>query len=92
MAKNWLYWLDRGGRILPGRIQSCWGKQSYRVRLAAWRMQKSSIKWVNGNMAVMAVVLPPPARGPGTLIPSAQRLVWAAKQPLGNAALGALFA
>ena len=23
-------------------------------------------------------VLPPPARGPGTLIPSAQRLVWAA--------------
>ena len=28
----------------------------------------------------------------GTLIPSAQRLVWAAKQPLGKAALGALFA
>ena len=26
------------------------------------------------------------------LIPSAQRLVWAAKQPLGKAALGALFA
>ena len=52
MAKNWLYWLGRGGRILPGRIQSCWGKQSYRVRLAAWRMQKSSIKWVSGNMAV----------------------------------------
>ena len=34
----------------------------------------------------------PAARGAGTLIPSAQRLVWAAKQPLGNAALGALFA
>ena len=34
----------------------------------------------------------PLARGAGTLIPSAQRLVWAAKQPLGNAALGALFA
>ena len=32
------------------------------------------------------------ARGAGTLIPSAQRFVWAAKQPLGNAALGALFA
>ena len=32
--------------------------------------------------------MPPPARGPGTLIPSAQRYVWAAKQPLGNAALG----
>ena len=28
----------------------------------------------------------------GTLIPSAQRLVWAAKQALGEAALGALFA
>ena len=40
----------------------------------------------------LAVVLPPPARGAGTLIPSAQRLVWAAKQALGNAALGALFA
>ena len=26
------------------------------------------------------------------LIPSAQRFVWAANQPLGNAALGALFA
>ena len=31
-----------------------------------------------------------PARGAGTLIPSAQRLVWAAKQALGKAALGAL--
>ena len=40
----------------------------------------------------LAVVLPRPARGAGTLMPSAQRLVWAAKQPLGNAALGALFA
>ena len=28
----------------------------------------------------LAVVLPHPARGAGTLIPSAQRLVWAAKQ------------
>ena len=36
-------------------------------------------------------MLPPPARGPGTLIPSAQRLVWAAKQPLGKAALGPKF-
>ena len=40
----------------------------------------------------LAVVLPRPGRGAGTLLPSAQRLVWAAKQPLGNAALGALFA
>ena len=31
----------------------------------------------------LAVVLPPTARGAGTLIPSAQRFVWAAKQPLG---------
>ena len=38
------------------------------------------------------VLLPHPGRGAGTLIPSAQRLGWAAKQPLGNAALGALFA
>ena len=29
------------------------------------------------------MVLPRPARGAGTLIPSAQRLVWAAKQLLG---------
>ena len=29
---------------------------------------------------------------PWTLITSAQRLGWAAKQPLGNAALGTLFA
>ena len=40
----------------------------------------------------LAVVLPRPARGAGTLIPSAQHLVWAAKQALGKAALGALFA
>ena len=40
----------------------------------------------------LAVVLPRPARGAGTLIPSAQRFVWAAKQALGKAALGALFA
>ena len=35
---------------------------------------------------------PSPLCPSGTLIPSAQRFVWAAKQPLGNAALGALFA
>ena len=39
-----------------------------------------------------AGLMPRPARGAGTLIPSAQRLVWAAKQALGKAALGALFA
>ena len=40
----------------------------------------------------LVVGVPRPARGAGTLIPSAQRLVWAAKQALGKAALGALFA
>ena len=40
----------------------------------------------------LAVVLPRPARAAGTLIPSAQRLDWAAKQALRKAALGALFA
>ena len=35
---------------------------------------------------------PRPARGAGTLIPSTQRFIWAAMPPLGNAALGALFA
>ena len=40
----------------------------------------------------LAVVLPRPARGAGTQIPSAQRFVWAAKQAPGKAALGALFA
>ena len=50
------------------------------------------VKHVHLLIKPLAVVLPPPARGPGTLIPSAQRLVWAAKQPLGKAALGALFA
>ena len=40
----------------------------------------------------LAVVLPRPGRGAGTLLPSAQRFVWAAKQPLGSAAVGALFA
>ena len=51
------------------------------------------VHWVGVKRSFpLAVVLPLPARGPGTLIPSAQRLVWAAKQPLGKAALGALFA
>ena len=42
----------------------------------------------NKRRIPLAVVLPLPARGAGTLIPSAQHFVWAAKQPLGNAALG----
>ena len=43
------------------------------------------MKPVYATWLPLAVVLPPPAKGAGTLIPSAQRLVWAAKQPLGNA-------
>ena len=45
----------------------------------------------NGGSLWLWCCLPQPG-GAGTLIPSAQRFVWAAKQPLGNAALGALFA
>ena len=56
-----------------------------------WEMVMDREAWRDA-IHPLAVVLPPPARGPGTLIPSAQRLVWASKQPLGNAALGALFA
>ena len=50
----------------------------------AWKEKRPAV-W-------LCVELPPQDRGTRTLIPSAQRLVWAAKQPLGNAALGALFA
>ena len=39
----------------------------------------------------LAVELPPQATGPGTLIPSVRRLVWAGKHQLGNAAWGASF-
>ena len=39
----------------------------------------------------LAVELPPPARGTGTLIPSVRRVVWAGKHQLGNAAWGASF-
>ena len=46
---------------------------------------------ISGSLSCGAM-LPPPARGVGSQIPSAQRLGWAAKQRLGNAALGALFA
>ena len=53
---------------------------------------KSQTRLSNFTFTPLAVVLPRPARGAGTLIPSAQRFDWAAKQPLGNAALGALFA
>ena len=57
------------------------------------RLTSQSLKVSNGGAVVKN--LPAHAgdtRGPGSLIPSAQRLVWAAKQPLGKAALGALFA
>ena len=55
--------------------------------------QSTGFGYLASNIELALVIyFTPPARGPGTLIPSAQRLVWAAKQPLGNAALGALFA
>ena len=55
-------------------------------------LQRTAIAWKGAHSTAYVELLIPPARGPGTLIPSAQRLVWAAKQLLGNAALGALFA
>ena len=45
-----------------------------------------------GSWAQLSFVLRENLQSHGTLIPSAQRVVWAAKQPLGKAALGALFA
>ena len=48
----------------------------------------------NGPAFLQSILCPqtPLKTWAGTLIPSAQRLVWAAKQALGKAALGALFA
>ena len=57
-----------------------------------WRASRGQALAGHKRRIPLAVVLLPPARGAGTLIPSAQRFVWAAKQPLGKAALGALFA
>ena len=51
-----------------------------------------TIKDKNGMDLTEAEDITRPGRGAGTLLPSAQRFVWAARQPLGNAALGALFA
>ena len=70
-----------------------WGVGSWCVSQAPGEDVRTACSTVSVPVGVpLAVVLPPPARGPGTLIPSAQRFVWAAKQPLGKAALGALFA
>ena len=70
--------------------------QTTSTRLYAGGELQGSPVWqalaVHKRRIPLAVVLPRPARGAGTLIPSAQRLVRAAKQALGNAALGALFA
>ena len=69
--------LSQGSQVLcPSAETSCIGPQES----------------MGSNLCLLKAWWHPPARGPGTLIPSAQRLVWAAKQPLGNAALGALFA
>ena len=79
------------------RVSLCWGRpQITSTRLYAGGELQGSPVWqaLAGlkRRIPLAVVLPRPARGAGTLIPSAQRFVWAAKQALGKAALGALFA
>ena len=43
--------------------------------------QRENLNW---DWIPLAVVLPPPARGPGTLIPSAQRFVWASNPSSGS--------
>ena len=77
--------------------QTHWGRpQTTSTRLyARGELQGSPVRQAlagHKRRIPLAVVLPRPARGAGTLIPSAQRLIWAAKQVLGKAALGALFA
>ena len=60
-----------------------WAQSWSSAALAARSVLPSNTLAGHKRRIPLAVVLPPPARGPGTLIPSAQRLVWAAKQPLG---------
>ena len=98
LARNSLLtdWFPCAGTVLS-LAQTHWGRpQTTSPRLyAGGELQGSPVcKALAGHKRriPLAVVLPRPARGAGTLIPSAQRLVWAAKQPLGKAALGALFA
>ena len=46
---------------------------------------KCTVPWLSlYSQSCIAVTMPRPARGAGTLIPSAQRFFWAAKQPLGS--------
>ena len=89
-------WFPCAGAVLS-RAQTHRGRpQTTSTRLYAGGELQGSPVWQalagHKRRIPLAVVLPRPARGAGTLIPSAQRLVWAAKQALGKAALGALFA
>ena len=70
------------------KLRTCRNKSNQNVQ----HLQSGQALSGHKRRIPLAVVLPRPARGAGTLIPSARRFVWAAKQPLGNAALGALFA
>ena len=79
---------------IPLTVLAAWLQYTHVMRVdeaGNWRVGWQALSGHKRSFP-LAVMLPPPARGPGTLIPSAQRLVWAAKHPLGNAALGALFA
>ena len=82
-----IYQSLQGETVLPHRFSL---RGNFRALNSSIRKQE--ILKLNELTIPLAVVLPRPARGAGTLIPSAQRLVWEAKQPLGKAALGALFA
>ena len=89
-------WFPSAGAVLSLAQTHSGRPQTTSTRLYAGGELQGSPVWqaLSGHKRriPLAVVLPPPARGAGFLIPSAQRLVWAAKQPLGKAALGALFA
>ena len=89
-------WFSCAGAVLSLAQTHRGRPQTTSTGLYAWGELQGSPVWQalfgHKRRIPLAVVLPPPARGAGTLIPSAQRLVWAAKQPLGNAALGDLFA
>ena len=65
--------------LQPARLLCSWDPKST-VSLTSQRHPEKLPEVTNTSRG--------PARGAGTLIPSAQRLVWAAKQALGKAALG----
>ena len=74
------------GQLVQLLLETPWPASSR--KLAAWHFAEPGVT----PLGVSAGERRRLEAADGTLIPSAQRLVWATKQPLGNAALGALFA